>query len=97
ERAAARVPPEMVQLVSAGGQVGPADDLTVPVRRRVGVEHGERIRLLRGAVEDDHVGELLGRGAAGGRGAPVERRVDVMACGMLYVASPRRDVPPAST
>ena len=77
---AARVPPEVVQLVSAGGQVGPADDLAVPVRRRVGVEYGERIRLLRGAVEDDHVGQLLGRGADGVRGAPVEGRVDVVAC-----------------
>jgi hypothetical protein len=47
ERAAARVPPEMVQLVSAGRQVGPADDLAVPGRRRVGVEHGERVGLLR--------------------------------------------------
>jgi hypothetical protein len=90
ERAAARVPPEVVQLVSAGGQVGPADDLAVPVRRRVGVEHGERIRLLRGAVEDDHVGELLGRGADGVRGAPVEGRVDVVACGMPHWLSSSR-------
>src|SRR6266581_1063622 len=84
ERAAAGVPPEMVQLVSAGRQVGPADDLAVLGRLRVGVEHGERVRLLRGAVEDDHVGELLGRGADGVRGAPVEGRVDVVACGMTH-------------
>jgi hypothetical protein len=90
ERAAARVPPEVVQLVSAGGQVGPADDLAVPVRRRIGVEHGERIRLLCGAVEDDHVGELLGRGADGVRGAPVEGRVDVVACGMAHWRSSSR-------
>src|SRR6185312_15555449 len=52
------------------------------LHRQTAAEHGERIRLLRGAVEDDQVGELLGRGADGVRGAPVEGRVYVMACGM---------------
>ena len=90
ERAAARVPPEVVQLVSAGRQVGPADDLSVPGRRRVGVEHGERVGLLRRPVEGDHVGQLLGRRADRFGRTAVEGWVDVVTCGMTHLFSSSR-------
>src|SRR5882757_4096064 len=77
ECAGAGIPTEMVQLVALGGQVGPADDLAVARRARVDIQHGQRIRLLPGPVEGDHVGELLGRGRGCITGAAVERRIGV--------------------
>src|SRR5205085_11206650 len=82
--AAAPVPAEVVELVAAGGQGGPADDLSVPGRRRVGVEHGERVRLLRLAVEGDHVSQLFGRGADRVRRTAVKSRVDAVTSGMIH-------------
>jgi hypothetical protein len=55
ECAAARVPAEVVEFVSPGQQVGPADDLSVPGRLRVSAEHGQRVRLLRRAKAPQNV------------------------------------------
>jgi hypothetical protein len=63
ERAAARVPSEVVQFVAPGRQIAPADDVAVAVGRRIGVQHDERVRLFGGAVERDQIGERF-RGAA---------------------------------
>ncbi len=60
ERAAARVPTEVVQLVAAGGQIGPTDHPAEASRFRVGVDDGERVRLRAVAVERDDVGQALG-------------------------------------
>jgi hypothetical protein len=57
EGAAARVPAKVMQFISPGREVGPADHLAVPRRRWVGVEYGERVRLSCRAVEGDHVSE----------------------------------------
>jgi len=73
--AGAGVPPEVVQLVPAGGQLGPADDLRVVRRRLVDVDDAEGVGLLTGAVERDNVGQLLGRRRDRLCGAAVERRV----------------------
>ena len=57
------------------GHVGPADDLAVGLGVRVDVDHGHRVVALRGPVEGDDVGQLLGRSGGGVGGRPVERRV----------------------
>ena len=72
ERAAARVPPEVVQLVAWVGQVGPADHATVRGRGRVHVDHGDRVRPGRGTVERGDVRQLFG--GPGGRLA--RRRIE---------------------
>jgi hypothetical protein len=84
ERAVARVPAEVVEFVSPGRQVGPADDLPVPGRLRASAEHGQRVRLLRRAVEGDHVGQLLGRRVYRVRGAAVKGGVDVLTSGISH-------------
>src|SRR5207237_10347433 len=65
-------------------------DLSVPGRRRVGVEHGERVRLLRLAVEGDHVSQLFGRGADRVRRTAVKSRVDAVTSGMIHWFSSSR-------
>jgi hypothetical protein len=63
QRAAARVPAEVVQLVARVRQVGPADDAAVVAGGGVGVEHRDRVGLSLAAVEGRDVGERL-RGAS---------------------------------
>jgi hypothetical protein len=75
QRARAGVPAEVVQLVADGRQVGPPDHAAVPGRLRVDVDHRERIRPLPGAVEGDHVGQLLPRRLDRLTGAAVEGRI----------------------
>jgi hypothetical protein len=100
ECAAARVPAEMVEFVSPGRQVGPADDLPVPGRLRVSAEHGQRVRLLRRAVERHDVGQLLGRRVYRVRRAAVKGGVDVLTSGiphrlvLLVEVSSMSDKPP---
>ena len=84
ERAAARVPAEVVEFVSPGRQVGPADDLPVPGRLRVSADHGQCVRLLRRAVEGDHVGQLLGRRVYRVRRTAVKGGVDVLTSGISH-------------
>ena len=82
QRAAARVPAEVVQLVAEVRQVGPADHLAVPVGCRVDVEHGDRVGSLRRAVERGDIGQRLRwcgdrfawRGVEGGVGLPQGHR-----------------------
>jgi hypothetical protein len=55
----------MVQLIAGGGELDPADDLTVPGRFGVAVDDRHRITLRACRVERRDVGELLRRRSDG--------------------------------
>jgi hypothetical protein len=78
ERAGARVPAEVVQLVADVGHVEAADRRAVG--RRVGVDVDDRQRVglrvtVAAGVQRDDVGELLARALGGARGRRVEGRI----------------------
>jgi hypothetical protein len=75
KRAAACVPPEMVQLVTGVRKIGPADDLAIVVRRGIGADHGDRVRLLGGSIERRHVGQLFSGSIRGVTRRCIERGV----------------------
>ena len=78
QRARARVPAEVMQLVAQVGQLGEPDHRAVGRGQRVHVDHGHRVGLVGRSGERGHVGELFrwrGRGVP--RGA-VERGILVM-------------------
>jgi hypothetical protein len=72
ERAAAGVPAEVVDLVTAGRQVRPPHHRAVARRPLVDVDDGERVGALAGPVEGDDVGEPFGRCGGGVGGGAVE-------------------------
>jgi hypothetical protein len=51
ERARASVPPEVMQLIACGRQLGPADHLAVGARASVAVDHRHGIALRAARVE----------------------------------------------
>src|SRR5437870_13280834 len=73
ERALAGLPPEMVQLIAGGGEVHPADDLTIGGRSGVAVDYGHRITLRTSRVERRDVGERLRRRSNGSCRRTIER------------------------
>ena len=75
ERAGAGIPPEVVQLVASGRQLGPANHVTVGGRAGVAVDHGHRVALRAGRVERRYVREPFRRRRDGGSRRPVKRGV----------------------
>ena len=103
---AAGVPAEVVQLVAAVGEVGPADQPAEARAGGVGVHHAERVALAVAGGEQRHVGQLLGRRLGGEARGGIERRVgaearhgSLLGRGGVRVLTPtlRQTPPPAAT
>src|SRR5207247_2308485 len=89
ERAGAGVPPEVMQLVPGGRELGPADHPAVGRRAVIAVDHRHRVALCTGRVERRDVRERLGRSAHGGSRGPIEGGVRHVRHGRLLSATHR--------
>ena len=80
EGGAARVPAEVVQLVTRGRHFYPADDRRACRRPRVDVDHGDAVGPPPLGVELRDVGDLLGRGPSRQARRGIERGVRCPGC-----------------
>jgi hypothetical protein len=90
KRGAARIPPEVVQLVARVRHRRAVDKLAIRGGLRVEIDDAERIGFRALDVEDGHVGKLLGRSLHRHSGGRVERRVRCPGCHGASVAAGAR-------